>query len=154
MNSSTSPSHKAVIFDTNVLSLFARVNHLNLLPQYFTVSLYITPAIQRELEVGIQNDVFYLKAALKLIRLGHLQVIRPKEVDRQFISNLPAKLASGEAEAIALCHRHNMVFVTYDRKAINYCDRAGISCIPLTDLLAEFQDAGLLTTSEIQRMLF
>ncbi len=158
MNSLTSPPHKGIIFDTNVLSLFAKVSRLDLLHQFSatplsTVALYITPTIQRELEIGLQNGVDYLEDALQLVAAGHLQIITLGEVDRLFMGSLPSKLALGEAEAIALSHRYNMIFITHDRKAINYCKREGIDCIRLTTLLLKLQNAGLLTTSEIERML-
>ncbi len=80
MNSLTSPSRKEIIFDTNVLSLFAKVNRLDLLPQFFTaplstVPLYITPTIQHEVEIGLQNGVDYLEDALQFVEAGYLQII-------------------------------------------------------------------------------
>lgn len=158
MNSSTLQPHKGIIFDTNVVSKFAKVNRLDLLRRMFTaaragVQLYITPAIQRELEAGVENEVDYLADALQLIDAGHLQVVQPTKADQLFINSLPAKLALGEAEAIALCYRLNLVLISHDRKAINYCNRVGISCIRLTSLLDGMKTAGLLTESEIEEML-
>lgn len=82
MSSSVSPAHNGVIFDTNVLSLFARIQRLDLLQQIFAASrtgvhFYITPTIQRELVAGIQNKVSYLADALQLIKTGQVQVIQP-----------------------------------------------------------------------------
>ncbi len=151
MNSLTS---KGIIFDTNVLSLFAKINRLDLLEQllatsFATIPLYITPTIHYELKIGFQNGVEYLEDILQFVQTGHLQIILLEKDDKLFMTNLPAKLAIGEAEAIALCHRLNLVFISHDRKAINYCKRAGINYIRLATLLVKFQNAGLLTTSEM-----
>jgi predicted nucleic acid-binding protein len=153
MSSSTSPKHKGFILDTNVLSLFAKVNRLHLLQQFSKIPLYITPFIQHELEVGLENGVSYLEDALQLVEAGHLQVIPPDKSDKLFMSKLPPKLGLGEAEAIALCHRRNLAFITRDRKAANYCERAGIGFIRLIDLLKQLESVGLLNAATIDKML-
>ncbi len=158
MNSSTFPSHKGIILDTNVLSLFARVDRLDLLQRVFAaarspIGFFITPAIYAELATGYERGVLYLAAPIQMVESGQVQVLDVLRADRLFISSLPARLATGEAEAIALCHRLNFVFVTHDRKAINFCERMGIPAIRLVSLLDRLRKAGLVTTDEIDRML-
>jgi len=121
MNSSRS---KGVVFDTNVLSIFVKDNRAGLLLQTFAYShktnqLYVSPAIKHELEVGLQNGVTYLQTALELIENGDIQIIYPTEEDKLFMDSLPPKLNAGEAEAIALCYRLDLTFVSHDRKAFN-----------------------------------
>ena len=158
MNSSASNRPQGVLFDTNVLSLFAKIERLPLLLQAFAnlhqaKQLYISPTIQQELVRGVQNGATYLRAALQLVMTGELQVVYPSKADQQFIYSLPAKLATGEAEAIALCYRLSLVFISHDRKAMNYCERVGIASIKLEVLLNRLQTAGLLTETEIAKML-
>ncbi|MEZ4735590.1 MAG: type II toxin-antitoxin system VapC family toxin [Caldilineaceae bacterium] len=158
MTSSASNRPQGVLFDTNVLSLFARVERLPLLLQAFAnlhqaKQIYISPTIQQELVRGIQNGAAYLQAALQLVITGDLQTVYPSKADQQFIYSLPAKLAAGEAEAIALCYRLNLVFISHDRKAVNYCERVGIASIKLDVLLNRLRAAGLLTETEIAKML-
>jgi len=59
----------------------------------------------------------------------------------------------GEAEAIALCYRMGLVFISHDRKAINYCERIGISSVKFIVLVNRLKTAGLLTEAEIDEML-
>lgn len=148
MPASISPRVNGYLVDTNVLSLLARAGQLGLL-QYIAVPLYITPTIKQELAIGIQRGVDYLNNVLTLSENGTLQTLAPTETDSQLVKRFPNKLGQGEAEAIVICRRLGMVFITHDRKAINYCDHAGVDCIPLTDLLAEFESAGVLTVTEI-----
>jgi len=152
MPDSTSPKINGYVLDTNVLSLFAKESYLNLL-DIASVSLYITPAIQQELEAGSQRGVGYLDDALALINLGKLQVLVPTQNDIHFMQTMPRKLAQGEREAIAICKRLDLILISHDRKALNYCDSTGINCIPLTDLLAEFQHMGVITASEVVQIL-
>ena len=158
MNSSASKRPQGVLFDTNVLSHFAKIERLPVLLQAFSAlhqakQLYISPMIYKEVITGIQQGATYLQAALQLITTGDLQIVYPSKADQQFMYSLPAKLAAGEAEAIALCHRLNLVFISHDRKAMNYCERAGIASIKLGLLLPRLQTAGLLTEAEVAQML-
>jgi predicted nucleic acid-binding protein len=158
MNSSASNPPQGVLFDTNVLSHFAKIERLPLLVQAFATlhqakQLYISSIIYQELTRGHQSGATHLQAALQLVTAGDLQIIYPSKADQQFIYSLPAKLAAGEAEAIALCYRLNLVFISQDRKAINFCERAGIASIKLGILLNRLQTVGLLTEAEITKML-
>jgi predicted nucleic acid-binding protein len=154
MPASTSLKSNGYVLDTNVLSLFAKINRLDLLLQLVTVPLYLTPAIQLELEIGLDNGVAYLENALDLIHTGKLQVISLDEIDRQFMRALPNKLADGEAEAIAVCRRAALTLISHDRKAINYCKQERINAIRLTTLVEQLKNAGLLTEVEIQTMVY
>ncbi len=158
MNSSVSPTHNGVIFDTNVLSLFARDDRLELLQTVFDsvrsqIGFFITPAVHAELTTGHKRGVFYLAGPLHLVESGQIRVLQLTKADQLFINSLPSRLATGEAEAIALCHRLRFVFVTHDRKAINYCERVGIPAIRLRSLVDRLHRAGLLTADEVEKML-
>lgn len=150
---STSPVPNSYVLDTNVLSRFARINRLDLLLQLSIGRVYITPAIQRELEAGLDNGVSYLADAVQLIRTGQLPVLPLSQIDRQFMRALPNKLGDGESEAIALCRRANLIFLSHDSRAIEYCKHEGINSIRLMNLVAQLKKAGLLTDAEIQIML-
>lgn len=153
MLASTSPKRNGFVLDTNVLSLFAKIDRLDLLLQLSTAPLYLTSMIQFELETGLDNGVAYLANVLQVIHIGKLQVIPLNEMDRQFMRALPNKLADGEAEAIALCHRTGLTLITHDRKALNYCLQEGINAIRFTTLVNQLKNAGLLTETEIEAML-
>lgn len=158
MTSLISPTPSGVILDTNVISLFAKINRLDLLLKLFAATrcdmqFYITPTIRDELTAGYQNKVHYLADALQLVNSGQVQLLRLTRADKLVLDSLPAKLGAGEAEAIALCHRLNFVFITHDQKAVNYCNRVGIVCIRLRSLLDRLKAARLLTEADVQKIL-
>lgn len=158
MSSSTSQNYKGVILDTNVLSLFAKIDRLDLLDMLSSaargeIQLYITPAIQSELEAGILRGVEYLIDALQLVKVGKLHILTLTNADKLLIDSLPTKLNLGEAEAIALCSRLKLAFITHDRKAFNYCRRVGIACTRLTTLLDNLEMNNVLTEFEVSQML-
>jgi predicted nucleic acid-binding protein len=149
---STSPIPNNYVFDTNVVTRFARINRLDLLLHLSVGHVYITPAIQRELETGLNNGVKYLIDVIQWIHTGRLPVLSLTQIDRQFMRALPSKLGDGEAQAIALCRRVNFTFVSHDSRAIDYCKHEGIKSIRLTNLVKKLQKAGLLAEDEIQIM--
>ncbi len=152
MQVSTSPQPINYVLDANVVSRFAKINRLDLLLHLSIGHVYVTPAIQRELETGLDNGVNHLVGAVQLIRTGKLPVMLLTQIDRQFMCALPSKLGDGEAQAIALCRRANLTFVSHNGRAIDYCKHEGISSIRLTNLVKQLKKAGLLSEDEIQIM--
>lgn len=95
----------------------------------------------------------YLKSVMDLVEQEKLQILDIAEEDREHITSLPRKIGSGEAESIALCRRLSMVFVTHDRKAANFCDRAEVRCLHFRTLVNILQKRGLLTSEHAQQTL-
>lgn len=153
MKSSPDPGGRAVVLDANVLSRLARVDQAPLLPRVFSGGCYLAPAIYHEIEAGIEVGVKYLEAVASLVEQGRLQILDVEDEDRDYIASLPRKLGLGEAEGVALCRRLDMVFVTHDRKAANFCDQAGVRCLHFRTLVEVLQDRGLLTPEQAQQAL-
>ncbi len=149
----TSLGRNGIIFDTNILSKFAKVGYLDLLVTTFTVPLYVTPGIKYELKRGLNKGVKYLADALLMIESNQFKILTPNDDDRQYMTTLPGKFKLGELESVPLCYRLSMTFITDDRKVINHCQRNKIGCIPLEHLLALFQHTNLLTSVEVVIML-
>ncbi len=157
MNSSASKQNKGILFDTNVLSLLARINRLELLFQTFADAytanqFYVSPTIRLELQAGLRNGAIYIEKPLYHIDTGDIQVVHLTDADRLFVHALPEKLGAGEAEAIALCNRLRLIFISHDRKAINYCVRVGIPSIKFVVLVERLRQASLLSEAEINEM--
>ena len=153
MSPSTSVGLNGLLLDTNVLSLLAVANKLTLLQERATMPLYITPRIVEELHIGLSKGVLALGNVLALINTGQIQVLQLTSIEKVRQARLPPKLGQGEAEAIAICRQRNMIFITHDRKAANYCLRESIGCIRLTDFLNQLLLAGLLSQMELDAIL-
>ncbi len=153
MKSSPEPSRRAILLDANALSRLARVGRIELIPQVFPGRCYLSPAIYREIEAGMEAGVVYLEPVIVQVRQRGLRVLAVEEADRTYMASLPGRLALGEAEGIALCHRLGMVFVTHDRKAANFCDREGVRCLHFRTLVDTLQKRGLLTAEQAWQAL-
>lgn len=152
MNSSARPERQ-ILLDANVLSRLAQIGRENLLPQIFPGRCTIAPAIYDEITAGIERGIAYLVTAATLVEQGEIRLLSLEQVDREFVASVPRKLAHGEAEGIALCRRLDMIFITHDRKAANYCERAGVRCLHFRTLVEALHGRGLLTDLELQQAL-
>jgi len=153
MKSSLESGHRAVLLDANVLSRLARVRQADVLPKVFPGRCYLAPAIYHEIEAGVEVGAEYLEEVIALVGQERLRVLGIDEEDRDYIASLPRRLGLGEAEGIALCRRLDMVFVTHDRKAANFCDRAGVRCLHFRTLVDALQKQGLLTSKQARQAL-
>lgn len=153
MKSSLESGRRAVLLDANVLSRLARVRQADVLPKVFPGRCYLAPAIYHEIEAGVEVGVEYLEEVIALVRQERLRVLGIEEEDRDYIASLPRRLGLGEAEGIALCRRLDMVFVTHDRKAANFCDRVGVRCLHFRTLVDALQKQGLLTSEQARQAL-
>lgn len=153
MTSSVETSQKSLLLDANVLSRLAQIGKADLLPATLPNRCTISPTIYRELEAGVNSGVPYLQLVTALVHRGEIRVLDLEDEDQQFIVSMPRKLGRGEAEGIAICKRLGTVFVTHDRKAANYCERAGVVCLHFRALIEGLHKRGLLTDSEMQRSL-
>jgi len=153
VKSSPEPGRRAVLLDANVLSRLARVHQTDVLLEAFPDRCYLAPAIYHEIEAGIEVGVKYLEEVVALVGRGALRTLDVEEVDREYIASLPRKLGLGEAEGIALCHRLDMVFVTHDRQAADFCDQAGVRCLHFRTLVEALQKRRLLTPNQAQKSL-
>lgn len=153
MRSSPESGRRAVLLDANVLSRLARVGRIDILSLAFPGGCYLAPAIYAEIQAGIEANVMYLQSVLDLMAQGRLRVLQVEREDREYIASLPPKLGLGEAEGVALCHRLGLVFVTHDRQAANFCNRAGVRCLRFRTLVAALQQRRLLTPEQARQAL-
>ena len=148
-----SPKPSGLVIDTNVLSLLAASNKLSLLHELVIQPLCITPSIYNELLAGLENDVHELADVIQLVDSKMIWILALNTTEQAIQFDFPKKLAKGESDAIALCRERNMLFVTHDHKAANYCDRENIECIRFEELLSQFHEVGLLTLDEVNSIL-
>lgn len=153
MTSSVEARPQGLILDANVLSRLARIGRIDLLSATLPNRCAISPTIYREIEAGINSGVLYLQAVIASVQRGEIRVLGLEDKDQEFITSVPRKLARGEAEGIALCKRLDMVFVTHDRKAANYCQHMGITCLHFHTLVDALYQRELLTATEAQQAL-
>lgn len=103
-----------VIFDTDILSMFAKIDAIDLLKQLFGEKAVITPKIRDEISIPLEYGYnFPLKviSAIKTIPLSRQALEEYLRLQKNF------SLGKGELEAIAYCKTEKCIFATNDIKA-------------------------------------
>ena len=108
---------RRVVLDTDVLSIFAKVEELQLLEALFGKGkLLVTPVIYQELMVPLSYGYHFPE---KVFTVGTLTLLTIEEkqfaVDLQRRNQRPGE---GEAEALSLCKARQWLFVSNDAAAL------------------------------------
>lgn len=127
-----------IVVDTNLLSTFARIRRLDLLSLVAaTRTLFLTPAVVKELKMGLQKGFDFLQPVVDGLTSGNeFQAVTLTEEEKSFTDLLPGSLNAGEKESIAVCVlRAGGKLLTNDKRAHNYCREHHIPSLDLKLIL-------------------
>ena len=139
-----------IVFDTDILSMFAKIDAIDLLKQLFGKTAVITPKIRDEISVPLEYGYsFPLKviSAIKTVPLSNLSL----EEYIRLQGNL--SLGKGELEAIAYCKTEKCAFATNDIKAREIAKKEGVSVISLQAILKALWKKKIRSKKEIKQIL-
>ena len=143
-----------VFVDTDVLSIFAKIQHLPLLFAVFGQDpINIAAAVEAEIKTGISKGFHFSHEILELQAQGRIRTYQPAAVDQEFMRSLPQTLAPGELESMAICRRFNATFASNERRVMHHCQINGIHCINLPDILRLLWELKILTQTDVQKVV-
>lgn len=145
-----------IVADTNILSTFARIHRLELLPAVAeTDALYLPPAVVKELKVGLHKGLDFLQPIVDGLASG--AGFYPVELtadERNLIDHLPHSLNAGEKESIAICvMRAGGKLLTNDKRAHNYCRDNRIPSLDLKLILRRLWQANHCTKEDVRALM-
>jgi len=142
-----------IISDTNILSSLAAGEALSLLFRLFpNATIYIPPAVQRELQTGLAYGQKHPETILQAIG-GKLQVSPLAESEQALAKGLPKKLNSGEREAIALSQNRHGRLLSNDKQAVRYCRQHGINVVDLPLVLRLLWTRKIVPPTEVKMLI-
>ena len=140
--------------DTDILSIFAKIQRLTLL---FTVfdqeTLNIAFAVENEIKTGVSKGFRFSEDIITLQRQRRIQTYHAATIDQEFIDSLPQTLGLGERESMALCKRFFATFASNDRRVMYHCQKNGIHCINLVDILRLLWELQILTQTDVRKVI-
>lgn len=142
-----------IVVDTNLLSTFARIQRLDLLFAVAeTDALYLTPAVKKEIELGLKQNLDFLLPVSEGLANGTKFFLLQLTPDEKHLSDtLPASLNAGEKESISVCQkRPGSKLLTNDKRAHNYCQENQIASLDLKLVLRRLWKAGHCTKEEVR----
>jgi predicted nucleic acid-binding protein len=143
-----------IISDTNILSSLAAAEALPLLFRLFPNNvIYIPPAVQQELQVGLERGQAYLQMILDAVSGGQLQVLPLSDREQHLAGQLPRTLNLGEQEAIALTQSHQARLLSNDKRAVRYCQTYQLKVVDLADVLRLLWTRRVVTRANVEQII-
>lgn len=139
-----------VIFDTDILSMFAKIDAIYLLKRLFGEKVLITPKIRDEISVPIEYGYTFPLKVISTIKTVPLSDQALEEYER-LQENLT--LGKGEIEAIAYCKIEKCIFATNDIKAREFAKGEGVFVISLQAILRALWKNKLKSKEEVKQIL-
>lgn len=138
----------AFVIDADVLSMFAKIKRLELLPKVFGKSaILICPAVLSDLEHS-KSQLVRDVAASKLF--DHITLSKQESALVKKIYSRK-NLGIGETECIAVCKTRNAILVTNDRKVIELAEELGINVVDLETIVYSLKD--LIDRNQLKQII-
>lgn len=135
------------VIDTDILSIFAKSDNIDLLRELFGNNAVMTPAIFQEITAPIDYGYEFPHAIIQTIRTVQMNedaIVCYKEIFQN------KKLGRGECEAIAYCLISSSIFITNDKKARYVASEYGVTVISLPALLKVIIKNNIRTREEVK----
>lgn len=143
-----------VFIDTDILSIFSKIQRLPLLFAVFDQDvLNIAAAVENEIKVGVSKGFPFANAIIELQTQRQIQTYHPITEDENFMVSLPDTLDAGERESMAICKRLTALFASNERRVIHHCQANGIHCTNLNEILRALWELKILPVSDVRMMV-
>ena len=143
-----------VFVDTDVLSIFAKIERLPLLFAVFDQEmLNIAKAVENEVKRGVSQGFSFSDDIIALQIQGKIRTYHTTFADQEFMNSLPQTLGAGERESMALCKRFTVTFASNERRVMHHCKANRIDCINLAQILRAFWELKILTKTEVWKVI-
>ena len=143
-----------IFVDTDVLSIFAKIERLPLLFAVFDQeTLNIAEAVENEVKRGVSKGFSFSDDIIALQTQGQIRTYYTTLADQAFMSSLPQTLDAGESESMALCKRFTATFASNERRVMHHCQTNGIHCIDLVDILRLLWELQILTQTDVRQVI-
>jgi len=139
-----------IVFDTDILSMFAKVDEVYLLMQLFGNKAVMTPKIRDEISAPLEYGYTFPFKVLSTIKTVPLSKEAIEEYIR-FQRNL--NLGKGELEAIAYSKTEKCLFATNDERAREFAKSEGIQVLSLQAILKALWKKKLKSKGEVKQIL-
>lgn len=136
-----------IIFDTDILSIFAKISRLELIKKLFG-AIHITPMIREELTAPLEYGYEFPKDVL-----DNSSVIVPTVEELGSYNEFKVRLGKGEAEAISIAKSRKLLFATNDKVAQKVAKENGVGIISLQAILKTLVKRQILTLDDLNEII-
>jgi len=147
-------SNRNILLDTNIVSTFSKIQDLEFLFQITGQDiLQISSSVLHELEEAKGYGFDFITPIFDLVEAGKIEVICMDKQELKWSMNLPDSFGLGERDSIAICKHRKGIFITNERKVINFCQRNNIPAINLPSILRKSWKRGVRTKDQVNTII-
>jgi predicted nucleic acid-binding protein len=139
------------LFDTDILSIFAKAYALSRLCRFFeSERLPITPRVFDELLVPLEYGYNFPH---RIFALAEAISVTPDEVETYESLRFAGRVSAADAEMIAVCQKRGWTYVTMDRVALRCAEGCCVRTIDLQAILKAMLKRGLLDRAQLAALI-
>ena len=142
------------VSDTNILSSFLGVDHLDILLATLGIDhVLIPPQVLMELEAGVVQGHLADDTLQHALAHSAIRTMAVEPIDQQRIGRMPAAFGRGEQEAVALAIRLAASLLSNDQRVVTYCREQRVLCLDLSTLLRLIWRSGTASQDEVRALM-
>lgn len=141
-----------VIVDADILSMFAKVDAIDLLGGFLgRERVAMTVAIRDEISIPLQYGYSFPEKVISKIQIIPLTGKAWQEHERLWAFG--SSLGKGELEAVAFCRAEGALFATNDSAARGFAQKQGVQVISLQAILRGLWLSGMQSKVDVRELL-
>jgi predicted nucleic acid-binding protein len=139
------------LFDTDILSIFAKAHALSLLCLFFgSERLPITPRVFDELLVPLEYGYNFPR---RVFALAEVISVMPDEVETYESLRFAGRVSAADAEMIAVCQKRGWTYVTMDQVALRCAEGRQVRTIDLQAILQAMLNREILDRPQLSALI-
>lgn len=143
-----------ILLDTNIISTFSKIRKLELLYDVFNANVfYISPNVHNEIMMAKEKGYVFVTHIVDLLQKKKIISLALTSEEEIKASNIPLSFSKGERDSLIICKERNGIFVTNERKVINYCKKYGIIYFDLRDVLKALYIFMKFSRNEVSKLI-
>ena len=143
-----------ILLDTNILSTFSKIKKLGLLYDVFNINvLYISPNVHAEIMVAKEKGYAFISQVVDLLQKRRLITLPLASEEEIKTNKIPLSFSKGERDSLVICKERDGIFVTNERKVINYCKKHDIKYFDLRDILKGLHQFMNFSKDEVSKLI-
>lgn len=141
----------SIVYDTDVLSAFAKIDGVSLFSLLFPKSkIAISNGVYEELMFIKQAGYDFADTIMELAEIIPMDAIELKQYHSFLVST---QLGKGELQCISICIFRKYPFITNDKKAKRFAEQNDIIVWDVPDILRAFWKTGIKTKDEVRQIM-
>ncbi len=140
-----------IVFDTDIISAFAKAGALNEILGLFNNNCFITESVKTELMAAADYGYEYAKSVINSFAVIGLE--GDEIIDYKNFLKENNSLGEGELQSIAVCKHRGMFFASFDKKAIEFAEENRIKTLFGKTILRAFWERGICSRERVREII-